>query len=283
MAIRGSRQIVERDARALLMGTVAGAAAFLGNGLVDAPWSTKPGVLVWVVMGVGVALARLGAGSPMRVDRRWHFYPLLGLAAILLLSTVLLPGLAARNLGSVVAHRALASAQASGDVGAVQMSQAISQLERGLEWKPDHSQSYLTLGRLHSWLGDQEQAILALERSVELDGPEPMARYGPWVPWLRKLTGAQPADPWDDLMQVYRHWNNRYPQRAEMYVLRAMVWARYKNNPARARTLVQAGLDAGAEPAGLLVHYLSTLESGRWPSDAMYRHEAWCPGMVSRP
>ncbi len=283
MAIRGGRQIVERDARALLMGTAAGVTAFLGNGLVDAPWSTKPGVLVWVVMGLGVALARLGAGSPTRVDRRWHVYPLLGLAAILLLSLLLLPGLAARNLGSVVAHRALASAQAGGEVDTVQMSRAATLLERGLRWKPDHGQSYLTLGRLHSWLGDQEQAMLALERSVELDGPEPMARYGPWVPWLRKLTGAQPVDPWDDLRQVYRHWNNRYPQRAEIYVLRALVWARYKDDPARARALVQAGLDAGAEPAGLLVHYLSTLESGKEPSGARYRHEAWSLGTVSRP
>jgi tetratricopeptide (TPR) repeat protein len=272
MAIRGSRQIVECDARALLIGTAAGVAAFLGNGLVDAPWSTKPGVLVWIVMGLGVALARLAAGSPARVDRRWHLYPLLGTAAILALSLILLPGLAARNLGTVIAHKSLASAQAGGEVDAGQMSRAASLLERGLQWKPDHSQSLRTLGRLYGWLGHQEQAILALERSVELDGLAPMARYGPWMPWLRKLTAAEPVDPWDDLMWIYRHWNNRYPQRAEGYVLRALVWARHKDDPARARALVQSGVDAGAEPAGLLVHYLSLLESASGSSDTGHTH-----------
>jgi hypothetical protein len=275
MAIRGSSQIAERDARALLIGTAAGVAAFLGNGLVDAPWSTKPGVLVWIVMGLGVALARLAAGSPARVDRRWHVYPPLGLAVMLILSLWLLPGLAPRNLGTVTAHKSLASAQAGADVDTVQMSRAASLLERGLHWKPDHSQSLRTLGRLYGWLGHQEQAILALERSVDLDGRDPMARYGPWMPWLRTLTGAEPVDPWDDLLWIYRYWNNRYPQRAEGYVLRALVWARHQGDPARARALVQTGLDAGAEPAGLLVHYWSMLESDEGSSDATHRLEAW--------
>ena len=272
MVIRGGKRIEDRDARALLVGTAAGVAAFVGNGLVDAPWSTKPGVLVWIVLGLGVALARLAAGSPARVDRRWLVYPLLGLAATLALTFALLPGLAARNLGSVFAHRSLASAQADGEVDAARMSRAVGLLERGLEWKPDHSPSYLTLGRLDSWLGDQEQAILALERSVELDGHEPMARYGPWMPWLRKLTGAEPVDPWDDLLQIYGSWNIRYPQRAEVYLLRALVWAQHKGDPARARALVQAGLEAGAEPAGLLDQYLSVLELDSGSSGVGHAH-----------
>jgi hypothetical protein len=140
------------------------------------------------------------------------------------------------------------------------MSQAVSLLEQGLEWKPEHSESNLTLGRLHGWLGDQDQAILALERSVELDSREPMTRYGPWIPWLRMLTGAQPVDPWDDLLRIYGHWNTRYPQRAEIYLLRALVWAQHKEDPERARSLVQSGLEAGAKPAGLLLHYASLLE-----------------------
>jgi len=262
MVVRGSRRIEDREARALLIGTAAGVAAFVGNGLVDSPWSTKPGVLVWIVLGLGVALARLALGTPARVDRRWVVYPALALAAILVSGLIFAPGLVARNLGSVLAHKALASAGAAGEVDTAQMSQAAGLLERGLERKPEHSQSYLTLGRLHGWKGDQEQAVLALERSVDLDGHEPMARYGPWIPWSRKLTGAEPVDPWNDLLKVYGYWNTRYPQRAEVYVLRAMVWARHKDDPARARALVQAGLEAGAEPAGLLLRYSSMLESG---------------------
>ena len=257
LVIRGGRRIADRDARALLIGTAAGAAAFLGNGLVDAPWSTKPGVLVWIVLGFGVSIARLAGGSPARVDRRWHIIPSLGLAAILILSVLILPGLTARNLGSVVAHKALASAQAGGQVDTAQMAQAVSLLERGLQWKPDHSQSYRTLGRLHGWLGDQEQASQALERSVDLDGEHPMARYGPWLFWLRALTGAEPVDPWDDLLWIYRHWNNRYPDRAEGYVLRALVWDTHKGDSARARKLLASGLEKGAEPEELLSYCLS--------------------------
>ena len=275
MVIRGSRRIEDRDTRALLIGTAAGVGAFVGNGLVDSPWSTKPGVLVWVVMGLGVALARLATDSPARVDRRWFIYPALALVAVLVAGFALAPGLAWRNLGSILAHKSLTSAGSGGDVDAMEMSRAIGLLERGLEWKPDHSQSYRTLGRLHSWLGDQEQAIQALQRSVELDGHDPMARYGPWMPWLRKLTGAEPVDPWDDLLWIYRHWNNRHPTRAEGYVLRALVLAQHKEDLARARGLVQAGLEAGAEPSGLLVHYLSVLELEIGSFDAGHAREAW--------
>jgi O-antigen ligase len=257
LVIRGGRQIADRRARALLIGSSAGVAAFLGNGLVDAPWSTKPGVLVWIVLGFGVSIARLAAGSPARVDRRWHIIPSLGLAAILILGVLILPGLTVRNLGSVVAHKALASAQAGGQVDTAQMAQAVGLLERGLQWKPDHSQSYRTLGRLHSWLGNQEQAIQALERSVDLDSKRPMARYGPWVLWLRALTGAEPVDPWDDLLLIYRYWNARYPDRAEGYVLRALVWDRHKGDSARARQMLVSGLEEGAEPEALLRYCLS--------------------------
>ena len=47
------------------------------------------------------------------------------------------------------------------------------------------------------------------------------------------------------------------------YILGALVWVQHKDDPARARALVQTGLGAGAEPTALLIHYSSILESSR--------------------
>jgi putative inorganic carbon (hco3(-)) transporter len=259
-AVRAGRAAGGID-RALLAGTTAGVAAYLAAGFMDTPWATKPGVLLWVLLGAGTAVA-LRLRPELRPAGARRFAPLAGLAVVLGLSLLLLPGLAARNLGSILAHKSLAAAQAGGEIHEAQVAQAASLLERGAQWQPDHSQSLRTLGRLYAWLGQQESAIQVLERSVDLDLTDPMARYAPWLPPLRRLTGQEPPAGADDLAWVYGHWSSRYPQRAEGFALLSLVWAEHKDDPDRARAIVQSGLDAGAEPADLLTYYSSLLASG---------------------
>lgn len=253
----GGRSAAAGD-RALLAGTAAGVAAYLAAGLMDTPWATKPGVLLWVLLGLGmtVALRDADGGPGLRPAGVWPFLPLAGLAVVLALGLLLWPGLAARNAGSLLAHRALAAAQAGGPVDEAAMGRAAALLEQGLPARPADGQVHRTLGRLHAWLGHQPAAVEALEQSVDLDVEDPMARYGPWLPPLRRLTGQEPPPAADDLLRVYSHWNNRYPARAEGYVLVSLVLAGHKGDAAGARQALEAGLEAGAQPRDLLVYCL---------------------------
>jgi len=137
---------------------------------------------------------------------------------------------------------------------------AATHLERAVQRQPGNSQACRTLARLYGWLGQYEPAMDALGRAVELDGQDPLGRYGPWVPWLRQLQGESQKDRWEDLLWIYGYWQNRYPDRAESYVQIALVWDRHKGDLVRARQMLESGLEQGAEPRGLLVHYLSQLE-----------------------
>lgn len=265
MAVRAGGRGAEPGDRALLAGTAAGLAAYLAAGFMDTPWATKPGVLLWALLGLGVAVA-LRVRPDLRPRDGRRFLPLAGLAAVMALGLALWPGLAARNLGSLLAHRALAVAQQGGPVDTAAMGRAVGLLERGLPARPADGQVHRTLGRLHAWLGHQPAALEALEQSVALDIEDPMARYGPWLPPLRRLTGQEPPPAADDLLRVYTHWNNRYPARAEGYVLVSLILAGPKDDEARARQALEAGLEAEAQPRDLLVYCL-----GREPVSSVPR------------
>jgi tetratricopeptide (TPR) repeat protein len=129
---------------------------------------------------------------------------------------------------------------------------AAGALERALERNPDNLQAHLLLGSLYAWQGEQSAALGHLQAAVTLDGRTPLARHAPWALWQRKVRREPAGNPWDDLLWVYGHWTTRYPQRAEVYVLPAIVWARQKEDAARAIELLERGIELGAEPAALL-------------------------------
>jgi hypothetical protein len=139
------------------------------------------------------------------------------------------------------------------------MSRAAARLERALQARPTSAQTCRTLGQLYGWLGDDARALQTLGRGARLDGQAPLARYAPWLPWLRRARGQDPGDPWTDLAWIYAHWMSRYPRRAEFHAQSAWVWENYLADPARARAILEAGLQERALPPGLLPYYLSRL------------------------
>jgi len=260
---------VDRELRALVVGLAAGLLAFVGHGLVDTvTLGAKPVAALFVMLGLAPAIlaverARAGAQAPR--ESRYKAatrvaVPLASLGMLLLAVVLAAPATPWLNLGAIRAHQLLVKARATGAVGSGDLEAALGPLRRAAARDPENVYLADLLGSLYAWQGDYEAALDALERRVMLEPENPMARYAPWMPWLRQLQGQEPSSGWDDLLWVYGHWQTRYPDRAEGYVRSAIVWARYKGEPGRAQQVLEAGLEKGAKPQGLLTYYRSQLE-----------------------
>jgi hypothetical protein len=296
--VRAYRLTPERDLRVLLVGLAAGVLAYVVHGLVDTmSLGAKPVAALFFMLGLAAALQlhglrsragrwpafddsaasaspspALASPNPLATAGR-RMQPLtllphasLPLAAFLLpllLCALLAPATPALNLGVLRAHQALVQARASHVPPAAALQAAVAPLREAMARDPDNVHIYGHLGSLHAWLGDYPAALAALEAQAALDVQTPLERYAPFEVLRRRLAGETGQDPVEDLLWVYRHWQDRYSDRAEGYVRTALVWDRYKGDPQRARQALQAGLDQGAEPAGLLAYYL--LQLGRQP------------------
>ncbi len=280
-AIRAQRLTADRDLQVLLLGLATGVTAYVLHGLVDTvTLGAKPVAALFVMFGLAAAVYHLARcqqpvgpqaeSTPARVPRRALRRGLvLGLLVVASLALPLLTNPAAPlvNAGMVRAHKALLAARTTGRPPSQDIEAALTTLRRAADRAPENVYVQERLGSLYAWQGDYGAALAAIERRVALDGGgrEPLARYAAFEVARRALEpeGQAGPAPWEDLLWVYGQWNRRYPQRAEGYVLQAVVWAEHKGDAARARALLRAGLDAGAEPAGLLAYYASVLGSGR--------------------
>lgn len=265
-----------RNLQLLLVGLAAGTLAYLGNGLPDTiTLGAKPAAAVWAMWGVAAACLAVARGQQAavapppagRAGRGRLAYRLAALLLpllLLLMSVLLLPAALPRNLGAVAGQRAILTARTGGGAGDAllqeQLQSAAVFTNQALNHEPGNAQSYALLGSLYAWQGDQVAAVAALERRVTLDGRNPMATYAPFETLRRQLVAGEGHNEWDDLIRVYTHWNSRYPDRAEGYVQLAVVWQQHKGNPARATSLIQSGLERGAEPRDLLIYYLEKYE-----------------------
>jgi len=263
---------VDRELRALVVGLAGGVLAYVGYGLVDTmTLGAKPVAALFVMLGLAPAIlaverARVDEQAPARPrESRYKAFgrvavPLGSLGILLLAVALAEPATPWLNLGAIRAHKLLVNARATGAVVNKDLEAALGPLRQAAA--RDAGNVYLTdlLGSLYAWQGNYEASLDALERRVELEPENPMSRYAPWMPWVRRLQGEEPSRGWNDLLWVYRHWQTRYPDRAEGYVRSAMVWERHKTEPERARQVLEAGLENGAKPQGLLTYYRSQLE-----------------------
>ncbi len=261
------RSTADADSRSLLVGAAAGVVAMVGAGLVDSLWTAKPAVILWLLLAAGVVVADLSPPIEIPQDsrRRWAPSALAGLAAVLLVLALAAAagGLRQRNAALVLSHRALLPPRAASTMSPAHLQRAAESLQAAQRQLPGDPDIPAQLGSLYAWLGADSAALEALQRRVELDRDHALGRYAPFEAWRRRLAGEAVGDPVDDLARVYTQWMTRYPDRAEGYVLVAIVQDRYQDNRPGAITVLQSGLERNAQPSGLLTHYLSQLQNAQ--------------------
>ena len=274
MAARAYRLTADRDGRALIVGLVAGLLAYLGAGLIDCPWASKPGLLLWVLLGMLAALYGLsGAATQERTSRRpaglryRRLAP--ALAPVLLVLTALVAGNSwDTNRGSIEGHKALLAARTAGaNADPAALAEAAGHLARGLgsgaRSASGSASAYSLLGSLYAWQGDDRAALEAFGQQVALDGQDPLAEYAPFEALRRQIIGQASPDRWAALLGVYGQWMARFPQHAEPYVWAALVHGTYQNDQKGAVATLRSGLQRGAQPTGLLQACLDDLASAR--------------------
>jgi len=262
--------------RALMVGAAGGTLSYLGAGLLDTMWTAKPSLVLWWLLGTLAALSTTATPSEAvpggtRFATTWlrRVWPLALVVALLV------PGLwiartgLARNAALVQAHRLLWSADQGAPVDEPALSRLAAELQRLASSESDNPQLYHLLGRVRAELGQYDAALAAFQARVAVDGQAPLDRYAPWERWRRRVAGEARGDGWSDLLWVYSAWQSRFPLRAEYYVLHAVVRSGPQGDVSAAVQLLQAGLDRGAQPGGLLQHHLRTLQETAGPPPAL--------------
>jgi hypothetical protein len=183
------------------------------------------------------------------------------LVAGLLTGILLKPESLVMNLAAIQAHRGLYPAQMGGVPDAARLEQARGWLLQVQAVDPGRRSAYELIGRIASWQGDPAGAMQAFAYRVALDGERVMPRYYPPGSLLRQLQGfaAAPDQDWLDLISVYSQWMVRFPERAYTYAEIGLVWQCALDDPGQATGVVQAGIDKGAVPGGLLEYYQQAL------------------------
>jgi putative inorganic carbon (HCO3(-)) transporter len=255
------RQTNKRYLQLLLVGLSAGIVAYIAGGLLDTvTLGAKPVPVLWAMFGLVGAVASLedrGERNKPRVwtpgFRRWLLATFLG---FFFLGLILFPGVRNRNLGLIFAQKALVTARQTGDLPATEAERAISFLEEALDRDTQNAQLFGVLGSLYAWQGAHESALKALHQRVVLDDRDALGRYAPFELWKRQITGQSVQDSWADTNRIYSQWRDRFPDRAEFYVLKAFVLGAYMGDKNEAKNWLQNGLENGAEPRELLVYNL---------------------------
>ncbi|MGA9351677.1 MAG: O-antigen ligase family protein [Anaerolineae bacterium] len=267
--VKTYRATTNRDLRALLVGLAASILSHLTYGLMDVtPWGSRTQVAFWAIMGAASAIyltAARDASLPPLPRPIVSFKTM----AVLLLAVVLAaffipaaPGAFYVNLATVQAQKALLQTRSAATPPVGALRSAEGSLERALLWQANNSHLYSLLGQVRGWLGDEERALEAFSRRVELDGQDPIARYAPFEALRRWIQGDAGQDRWDDTIRVYSQWMARFPERMEPYLLIAMVLCQHKQNSAQASQVLEAGL-ARAQPRGVLILYSSRIREVR--------------------
>lgn len=276
-AFKAYPECQDPDLRALLLGVVGGGVSYAASGLLDTIWTAKPSVLIWLLLGLAASLS-IAAERPEK-PRASRALPTLlrHCSPMLLLLLLLCPGLlVARggpqfNLAAIRAHKVLLSAQAGESPPTEALSSVADGLRSAVRMGVDDAHLYDLLGRVLAWLGQYPAALEAFSMEVEIDSEDPIARYAPHESLRRRLAAQEEYDRWDDTVRIYRPRMIRFPERAESYVLIALVREQHQQNPQAAAAVLSSGIERGAEPRGLLLYYLEVVR-GTSHSGSFLKH-----------
>jgi len=257
MVLRGYRITVDPEQRTFLGGAALSVLAHAVYGLMDMnPWGSRTQVAFWAVLGAAAAtffLAKQVDDQPGRPQHRGGAkrvvaFALAGILAVLLILTA--TGFFTVNFAMVQAHRTLLTTREAIAPDREMLRSVAGSLTRALDRQPSNTHLYSLLGEVYGWLGDDEQAIAAFRRRVELDGSDPTARYDPAGSILQRIQGDRRYDE----VRVYQHWTSRFPERAEFYLLVAIYSCEHSANQTMALHALEKGL-IDAQPNGALAFY----------------------------
>jgi putative inorganic carbon (HCO3(-)) transporter len=280
MVITACRATNSRPLQALLVGTTGCVLAFVAGGLLDTmTLGAKPVAALWAIMGLAAAVAILptptagflpdvreesASNTPFWniTTKNWLFaIPLL----LFLLAILSFPAARQTNLALITAHRAIHQTRTEGRMPDVREESAISHLEQAIALDPENPELFGALGTLYAWHGNHDEAVKAFRRRVALDSRDPYGLYAPFESWRRQLNRDPVPESASDLIRVYSRWRNRYPDRAEGYVLTALVYQDQNGDVEKTAGQLQLGLEKEAAPPGLLTALLNQFELARQP------------------
>ena len=124
--------------------------------------------------------------------------------------------------------------------------------------------AYELLGRIYAWEGKPSKALEAFAHRVSMDVQNPFLHYFPADAWIKLIQGEDENDivKLDELMQVYAHWRDRFPTRAEVYTEIGLLCQCYLEDPSTSENVVRSGIEKQAIPIDLLLYYQSLLSQG---------------------
>lgn len=253
--------------RILLLGLIAGVLSYLVAGFIDAMMlGAKPSVVLWILLGIGAAPLRslepVWNVAQVRHKRIIRYVSLITI--ILVISffwAIINPAAFYMNIGAIQTHHALSDSQDSDLPDQAAFNGPKSTLLKVLSLDSRSVSAYELLGRIYVWEGMPDKAISAFANRVYLDGKEPLLHYFPSEYLLRLTHGGEVKNNqnWDDLIQVYSHWRDRFPERAEVYVEIGLVWQCYLGNLDVTENILKTGIENQAKPSGLLEYYQNLL------------------------
>jgi putative inorganic carbon (HCO3(-)) transporter len=256
--------------RILLVGLIAGILSYIAAGSIDAMMlGSKPGVVFWILLGIGAAPMRSQYSLEPATSKRPiklinTIIPLILFVGIFVVFILLNPASFYMNLGAIQVHQALYPTPSPLIQDNPDIDKAKATLSKVLVLDRGYQSAYELLGRIYALEGSNSQAVDAFAHRVLLDGKNPLLHYFPSDYWLEQLqnTDSTDGENWSDLVQVYQHWIDRFPTRAEVYLEMSLLWQCYLSEPVRAEGVLRLGIEKQAQPVELLEYYQSLLSRG---------------------
>ena len=246
------QRYTQHQHRLLVAGLAASIVSFLASGGLDTFWTTKPAVLLWVILGtVGALYGQIDRPAQSRIN---HYPSLIG-ALLALISLIWLPnGTFNRNLARIPAQQALYTARQNESASGMAIAALVPTLQTALADDPTNPYLYSLLGSLAAWSGEYPMALDYFHQRMQIDLHDPLVRYVP-PGSLRQRALTLSRKPADQLIYVYTQWMHRFPERAEAQVQVALVWQHAKADPAQAQQIINRALKQTAQPQAFVLFY----------------------------